>query len=127
MAVNTRRQRHLFQAALVVYALVWLIGLGIGTGRAWWLSGATAAAYVAMHWFALRCRDRCWLSADATALPVSLGVIVLLTIGASLLAVPATPISAALPAYGCVWMSGHIAVMAFVLAAQAVGDRLRRP
>jgi hypothetical protein len=58
--------------ALVVYAVIWIVGLQAGL-ETMWLPAAVTIIYVAMHIYEITQRSHCYLSADSTAAPCAAG------------------------------------------------------
>ena len=76
--------------ALGIYLAIWLLGLSHYIEKAWLLALLTSIAYVGMHVYEIVRRGHCYMSADSTAVPVSLLVF---SIGVL-----------------CLWYSGHPAL-----------------
>lgn len=106
-------------SALAVYSAAWVASLAMGLGGYWLLASGTAAAYVGMHVFEITRRGHCYLSADSTAVPVSLVLFSLAVIGlwsAGELPLPGRPLVLAWGAYCLALMAGHVLALAYSIA-----------
>jgi hypothetical protein len=116
-------------STLAVYAAVWIAGLGLGLGGEWQLVVGVAATYVGMHAFEMRWRNHCFLSADSTAVPVSLAVFSATILGlwaAGRPPWPEAPLVLAWSPYGAVLILGHLAALAYFAALGLALDFLLR-
>ena len=120
---STRIEDLVMWSALGVYALVWLLGLGIGLGGAWWIAVVATASYVGMHVFEITRRGHCYLSADSTAAPISLlvfsGAVMVLWV-AGRRPLPDMPALVLWALYGGVFMVGHIAAIVYAAVATSL-------
>ncbi len=124
---QTLRDRVVLGGALAVYAAIWIAMLAGGPHGHWAVALTTTAAYVGGHVFEITRRGHCFLSADATAFPVSLVVFavaqtVLWFGGASALSLAVN----GLMAYGSAFLLGHVAAHAFAFVADRLLPDSRR-
>jgi hypothetical protein len=59
-------------SSLAIYAVVWVLGLSLGLGGEWLLGVCVTIIYVGMHVYEITQMGHCYLSADSTAVPVTL-------------------------------------------------------
>jgi hypothetical protein len=110
-------------SALTVYAAVWFVGLGIGLSGEWLVAGWATASYVGMHVFEMTRRNHCYLSADSTAVPVSLVLFSSAVLGLWAAGHPPLPGKSLVLTwciYSAVFMGGHFAALAYSVALDSV-------
>lgn len=103
-------------SSIVVYAIVWLVTLVISLEGAWLLSLVTSAAYAGGHAFEVVKRGHCFLSADATAFPVSLVVFSTVAVvlwGVGMTPLPGQALVLAWVSYGYAFFLGHLAALGY--------------
>ncbi len=114
-----------------VYATVWALGIGswLALDHAWLIALLTAVAYASMQLHEITQRGHCYLSADATAVPVSiaayLAAIVLLILTGYVRHQDLDYFSV-ITTYGGVLVFGHVAAIGITMAAGLVLNRIFR-
>ena len=113
--------------ALAVYLTTWLVGISHYIEKAWLLATVTSVAYVGMHVYEIVRRGHCYLSADSTAVPLSLLVF---SIGVFFLWYSGHPALAgrrviiAWLVYGGVLTIGHVLALCYSFVAHGLAGVL---